>query len=208
MNSNKILTLLSVFVTLSSSAVTAPKGATLDADQIFKEVEKRITAKDESAKIVMTITEANGATKTRELEVRRKAGDAPKVMVKLQSPPDLRGTALLSVGGKGKAEDQWLYLPSSKQTRRIVSSNKSSSFLDSEMSYEDMGSSSDKKFSNKILQRHPKAFADQLQFDYVNAALASFETALALDPANPQALNNVGVVRRELGRLKIWNRSA
>ena len=157
MNSNKILTLLSVFVTLSSSAVTAPKGATLDADQIFKEVEKRITAKDESAKIVMTITEANGATKTRELEVRRKAGDAPKVMVKLQSPPDLRGTALLSVGGKGKAEDQWLYLPSSKQTRRIVSSNKSSSFLDSEMSYEDMGSSSDKKFSNKILRSETDA---------------------------------------------------
>ena len=32
-------------------------------------------------------------------------------------------------------------------------------------------------------------------------ALAAFERALALDPASPQALNNVGVVRRELGRL-------
>ena len=32
-------------------------------------------------------------------------------------------------------------------------------------------------------------------------ALAAFEHALALDPLNPQALNNVGVVRRELGRL-------
>jgi Flp pilus assembly protein TadD len=31
--------------------------------------------------------------------------------------------------------------------------------------------------------------------------LAAFERALALDPASPQALNNVGVVRRELGRL-------
>ena len=32
-------------------------------------------------------------------------------------------------------------------------------------------------------------------------ALAAFERALALDPSSPQALNNVGVVRRELGRL-------
>ena len=32
-------------------------------------------------------------------------------------------------------------------------------------------------------------------------ALAAFERALAIEPANPQALNNVGIVRRELGRL-------
>ena len=32
-------------------------------------------------------------------------------------------------------------------------------------------------------------------------ALAAFEKALALDPSSPQASNNVGVVRRELGRL-------
>jgi outer membrane lipoprotein-sorting protein len=122
------------------------------ADQIFKEVDKRLNAKDESARIVMTIGEASGATKVREIEIRRKGGDDPKVMVKLESPADLRGTALLSIGGKGKADDQWLYLPSSKQTRRIISSNKSSSFMDSEMSYEDMGSSQDKKFANTILK--------------------------------------------------------
>jgi len=126
------------------------------ADQILKEVEKRVNSKDESAKIIMSITEANGGTKTREIEIQRKSGSAPKVMVKLESPPDLRGTALLSVGGKG-AEDQWLYLPSSKQTRRIVSSNKSSSFLDSEMSYEDMGSSQDKKFTNTVLRNEKGA---------------------------------------------------
>jgi outer membrane lipoprotein-sorting protein len=122
------------------------------ADDILKQVEKSVNAKDESAKVVMTITEANGATKIRELEIERKSGTEPKVLVKLESPPDLRGTALLSVGGKGKTDDQWLYLPSSKQTRRIVSTHKSSSFLDSEMSYEDMGSSSDKKFTNKVLR--------------------------------------------------------
>ena len=39
------------------------------------------------------------------------------------------------------------------------------------------------------------------ELDRPAEALAAFEHALAEDPDNPQALNNVGVVRRELGRL-------
>ena len=39
------------------------------------------------------------------------------------------------------------------------------------------------------------------ELDRPQEALTAFERALALDPASPQALNNVGVVRRELGRL-------
>lgn len=149
--SSLILT-FSLLLPLSSLAGPVGAGPALNADQILKEIEKRVNSKDESAKIVMTVSEANGSTKTREIEIRRKSGDEPKVMVRLHSPANLRGTALLSVGGKGRAEDQWLYLPSTKQTRRIVSSNKSSNFLDSEISYEDLGSASDKKFSNKLLK--------------------------------------------------------
>ena len=118
------------FFVLPLSSMAAP-AQSLNADQILKEVEKRVSSNSESAKIVMTIGEANGSSKTREIEIRRKSGEDTKVMVKLESPADLRGTALLSVGGKGQSEDQWLYLPSTKQTRRIVSSNKSSSFLHS-----------------------------------------------------------------------------
>jgi tetratricopeptide (TPR) repeat protein len=39
------------------------------------------------------------------------------------------------------------------------------------------------------------------ELDKPQEALGAFERALALDPSSPQALNNVGVVRRELGRL-------
>ena len=143
---------ISVLVPIFSWAAPSSKSSILTADQILKEVEKNLDAKDESAKIVMTITEANGASKSREIEILRKSGATSKVMVKLQSPPDLRGTALLSVGAKGKPEEQWLYMPSSKQSRRIASSSSSSNFLDSEMSYEDMGAANEKKYSNKILR--------------------------------------------------------
>jgi len=184
--------LMLILTSLSSWAgnetkVLNPSTLNSSADQIFKEVEKHVNSKDESAKIVMTITEANGSKKTREMEVLRKSGESPKVMVKLQSPPDLRGTALLSIGGKGKAEEQWLYLPSSKQTRRIVSSNKNSSFLDSEMSYEDMGSSSDKKFTNKILRTEntPKGPLNVIESTLVSgdSSYSKMLTWVSTDPA-------------------------
>lgn len=124
-----------------------------DAKSILEQVQKNVTSKDEVGTLKMTIVEADGTKKDREIEVRRKGGEGKqKVLVRLHSPADLKGTALLSVS-KGKESDQWLYLPSSKQTRRIQSGKRSSSFLDSELSYEDMGSASDTKVSSKVLRQ-------------------------------------------------------
>jgi outer membrane lipoprotein-sorting protein len=131
---------------------SANAATSLTADQILKEVEKRVTATDESETVDMTVIEANGASKTREVEISRKTkGPSHKVMVKIESPASLRGTALLSVVD-GANEEQWLYLPSSKQTRRILSSNKSANFLDSELSYEDMGGTNVNKVENNVLR--------------------------------------------------------
>lgn len=122
-----------------------------DAKSILKNVEKNMSATDEVANVKMTITEADGTKKDRGLQISRKGKDADqKVMVRMNAPADLKGTALLSVS-KGKSSDQWLYLPSSKQTRRIQSGNRSGGFMDSEMSYEDMGTNADAKFESKVL---------------------------------------------------------
>ncbi|MGZ3710519.1 MAG: outer membrane lipoprotein-sorting protein [Bdellovibrionota bacterium] len=123
-----------------------------DAKSILKNVEKNMTATDEVATVNMTITEKDKTKKTRGLQISRKGKDADqKVMVRMNSPADLKGTALLSVS-KGKSSDQWLYLPSSKATRRIQSGNRSSGFMDSEMSYEDMGTGADAKFESKVVK--------------------------------------------------------
>lgn len=136
----------SLLVCLGSvSASAAPS-----AKSILDKVSKNVDAKDEVANVKMTIVEADGSKKDRQLEIRRKGGEEnQKVLVTMQSPADLKGTALLSVA-KGSKNDQWLYLPSSKQTRRILSSKKSGSFMDSELSYEDMGTSADAKFESSV----------------------------------------------------------
>jgi outer membrane lipoprotein-sorting protein len=123
-----------------------------NAKAILDKVAKNVDAKDEVANVKMKITEADGSAKTRELEIRRKGkDDTQKVLVKLQGPADLKGTALLSVS-KGSSSDQWLYLPSSKQTRRLQGGkSRGGSFMDSELSYEDMGTSSDAKYESKVV---------------------------------------------------------
>ena len=39
---------------------------------------------------------------------------------------------------KEEADEQWLYLPALKRVKRISSSNRSGSFMGSELAYEDM----------------------------------------------------------------------
>ena len=136
-----------------TTLLTAPLAlsAAEDAKAILDKVSKNVSAKDEIASIKMVIKEADGAEKSRELEIRRKGEEEnQKVLVKLQGPADLKGTALLTVA-KGKSSDQWLYLPSSKQTRRIQSSGKGGNFMGSELNYEDMGSSAEAKFESKVV---------------------------------------------------------
>ncbi len=143
------LALAAAFLTtcLSTGAVAAAA----DAKSILDKVSKNVNANDEVATVKMTIIEPDKSQKTRELEIRRKGeDDNQKVLVKLQAPADLKGTALLSVN-KGKSSDQWLYLPSSKATRRIQSSNKGGNFMGSELNYEDMGASADAKFESKVI---------------------------------------------------------
>jgi len=58
------------------------------------------------------------------------------------SPADVRNTAFLTYDydEPGRDDDQWLYLPALKKTKRIASSDKSSSFMGSDFTYADMTS--------------------------------------------------------------------
>jgi outer membrane lipoprotein-sorting protein len=138
---------------LAATLISVPvaHAAKDDAKSILDKVSKNVDAKDEVATVKMVITEADGASKSRELEIRRKGkDDSQKVLVKLNGPADLKGTAFLSVS-KGKSNDQWIFFPSSKQTRRIQGGKqRGGSFMDSELSYEDMGTSSDAQYVSKV----------------------------------------------------------
>ena len=87
-----------------------------------------------------------------------------KSLVLFDTPPDIRGTALLSHAKILDSDDQWLYLPSLKRVKRISSSNKSGPFVGSEFAFEDFTAIELSKFDYKYIREEP---CGELQCDVV-----------------------------------------
>lgn len=121
---------------VSFNAYSAPAVAP-NASEILQKSKVQLASKDDSADVTMKIIEADGTSKERSLSIKRKISEKHMTLVRLKSPSDLKGTALLSVLENGE-EDQWLYLPSTKQVRRVVGGNRQTGVLGSELTPDDL----------------------------------------------------------------------
>ncbi len=110
--------------------------------------------RDELVLYKMVLVNAKGDRSERSLELRTLEGpDAgDKTLLIFRDPPDVRGTALLTHENRGGDDDQWLYLPALRRSRRIGSSNKSNSFVGSELAYEDLAPNEVTKHQYKYLR--------------------------------------------------------
>lgn len=141
-----LFALLTALLTFSESTFAKPTGAT----ELLKKIAKKNSTPSEEAKVRMKIVESDGTSKERVIVIKKKTKKDQMALVRLLSPSDLKGVGLLTVV-KGDNENQWLYLPSEKRSRRIVGSNRNGRFLDSEISYEDLRISSYDSFNNKVM---------------------------------------------------------
>ncbi|MGD8641994.1 MAG: outer membrane lipoprotein-sorting protein, partial [Gammaproteobacteria bacterium] len=66
-------------------------------------------------------------------------------------PRDVEGTAVLS-HTQPHSEKQWIFLPAFKRVKRISSANKSSPFVGSEFSYEDLASVELEKYQYRYIR--------------------------------------------------------
>ncbi len=107
----------------------------------------------EESDMEMVLIDAYGAKTTRIMEGKTLEvnGDGDMSLMEFLNPKDVKGTKMLTHSHKGDDDDQWLYLPTIKRVKRISSSNKSSSFMGSEFSYEDLGSQEVDKYNFKWL---------------------------------------------------------
>jgi predicted RND superfamily exporter protein/outer membrane lipoprotein-sorting protein len=123
----------------SSLAAIPPVG------DIGKQMSQRLSAKDEAFSVQMRIVEADGTGKDREMKIWRlsPSKDNHSLLVRMQKPTDLKGTALLA-SVKGDQEEKWIYLPSTKQTRRLTGESGKGGILGSELSVEDFDFNRDK----------------------------------------------------------------
>jgi outer membrane lipoprotein-sorting protein len=90
----------------------------------------------------MVIVAKNGGTTERVMDQYSKddaRGNNRSVIV-FQSPASIAGTRFLTIENAGKEDDRWIFLPGVGKVRRIAASEGSSSFVGTDMSYDDISS--------------------------------------------------------------------
>jgi outer membrane lipoprotein-sorting protein len=139
---------LSLFV-----AVTAFAGAPQeDGTQLALELaQKNAGYKDMSGKVEMVLTDADGREARRSFTLkvleRPTPAEGDRSLIVFESPADVKGTAVLSHAKVDGEDDQWLFLPSARRTKRISSSNRTGAFVGSEFTFEDLTGNDGRKYT-------------------------------------------------------------
>jgi outer membrane lipoprotein-sorting protein len=139
------LILYSALGVLVSTAVVSPV-AGQDLTDVNEIVERANLAAyyagdDGSARVRMTITDAQGRSRTRDFAIIRRDvedGGDQDYAVLFSRPADLRNTVFLVKKHVGSDDDRWLYLPGLDLVNRIAAGDKRTSFVGSHFVYEDV----------------------------------------------------------------------
>ena len=75
-----------------------------------------------------------------------------KRMTRFLEPADVKGTVSLLVEHSDKDDDIWIFLPSVKKVRRLISSNKKDSFVGTDFSYGDVIGHKVKEWTHNLLK--------------------------------------------------------
>lgn len=126
----------------ANEAVRAQQDADVERGrEIASEADRRARGfGDYRARMEMVLLDRHGNENLRELDLRvlEVSFDEEKSLVYFDSPRDVRGTALLTYSHRDRDNEQWLYLPALRRTKRISVSGRSSPFMGSEFAYEDL----------------------------------------------------------------------
>jgi len=126
---------------LLAGAAGAAHAESLTGRQIMERVDQRNDGDREARDIDMLLIDKNGATRTRRLRGwRRDVGPDVQSILFFLAPPDVKDTGLLTwdYDDPDRDDEQWLYLPALKKTKRIAIGDKSGSFMGSDFSYADL----------------------------------------------------------------------
>jgi hypothetical protein len=153
----RFLTLLVVTIVMGGAVSTTPADAADEpkAREIMTRVDERDDGDDQTSNMQMVLIDKRGKQRIRDLSSFNKdVGEDTHSMLFFLTPADVEDTGFLTYDydDADRDDDQWLYLPALKKTKRIASSDKSGSFMGSDFSYADMTDRPLEKYEFKLLQ--------------------------------------------------------
>lgn len=98
--------------------------------------------KDFKTRVVMRLISKSGQERVRELTMLRKnygaSGGEQKYFMYFYQPADVKDMTFMVYKYPAKDDDRWLFVPAINMVRRIAAQDKSSSFVGSDFTYEDV----------------------------------------------------------------------
>ena len=135
---------ISIIATLFSGVFVLPKKVlALTGREIMEKVNARDTGDRSITEMEMILINKKGKKRVRKLKTfGLEKGKKSLSLMFFLSPADVRNTGFLTFDydESGKDDDQWLFLPALRKTKRIAAGDKSGSFMGSDLNYSDMTS--------------------------------------------------------------------
>lgn len=97
---------------------------------------------DFKARVLMKLITKNNKERIREMTMLRKnfgpVGGEQKYFIYFHRPADIKRMSFMVYKYPGRDDDRWLFIPAINMTRRIAARDKTSSFVGSDFTYEDI----------------------------------------------------------------------
>lgn len=113
----------------------------IDVDQLMIQSDAVTKVIDAKSEMTMTLENEEHQQRVRKLIAFTKLktdGINNQRVLRFLAPADIKGTVTLLNEQTGQDDDMWIYLPSLKKTRRLVSDNKRDSFVGSDLTFGDL----------------------------------------------------------------------
>ncbi len=122
---------------------------------IMEQVDDREDGDNRTSNLQMVLIDKRGNQRVRQISsyIKDFGEDTYRLMF-FDAPADVQGTGFLTYDYDegSRDDDQWLYLPALRKTKRIANQDKSGSFMGSDFNYSDMTSRDLEDYDFKLLQ--------------------------------------------------------
>jgi outer membrane lipoprotein-sorting protein len=110
------------------------------APEIMQKHRELQRVKDEEEQLLLRLISKSGAVKERRVirYTRNGPEDLNKILIRFLAPRDVENTGLLTWEAKDGNDDQWLYLPATRNVKRIAAAGKKNRFMGTDFAYEDL----------------------------------------------------------------------
>ena len=143
LNGNRCFVLFLILAAYSAMSAPSLFADDAEARAIMERVDARDEGDNQTANMKMILIDKKNQERVRKIAkfTKDKGEDKYRLMFFVH-PADVKDTAFLTYDydASDKDDDQWLYLPALRKSKRIATTDKSGSFMGSDLNYSDMTS--------------------------------------------------------------------